>query len=863
MKFQRNPELILEAIKREEKQDDKGRLKVFLGMCPGVGKTYAMLETAQELSHSKNIVIGVVETHGRKETEELLEGLTIIPPKNSVYQGVKIKEMDIDAILQLSPKPDLVLVDELAHHNAPNSRHSKRYSDVEELLHKGFNVYTTVNIQHIASRNDQVAQITGIIVQETVPDSFFDAADEIELIDITPQDLLNRLSEGKVYLGERAKRAQEFFFQEERLAALRELALRFTAEHVDRNLTYQKTLKGIERPWNVNERFLVAVGPNPGSSRLIRSARRMASIMDASWIAVNVDLGRPISAAENKFLQQNLSLAAELGAEVITVNSSNLVSALVKLCNERNITQIVIGKPDKTNFFKFLRQPTLLDQLYQASDNIDIHVLHTTAIKNKPKFFLPKVEFKFSLATYLKTTLIVLASSGLFYLALPFVGYRSLGSAFLLTILVLAIFAGLGPSLYASVLFALIWVFVFISPVFTFAINSWQDVMMVALFILTALVSGILVSRVKLQETLMEMRESRTYMLYEFSQKINGMLEIGEINKELLEVSAKIINGRSSVVFADEHAKLNFAYNELQLDLKNQAVAQWAFDNKKRAGKFSQTLSAASCMCYPLVDGNLTLGVLTIIPNEEARLVSVEEDSLLSTITKQAANAMAKLHNVHSVDKIEELEQGFKVQKLMQNNLQEVLAPAAAILWNKVKELEEKNEVSKESVELASKIYISTNNILDYFRVENGKIDLTFERFKLAKLFNEIVGYFGLNSKRIILSPDQDLEIVADFSLLFSAFLNLVDNSIQYTEDNIYIDWFENAYYINISIKDQGKIKYQAEIANQSLSTQAGLGLSIAKKVIDLHHGEFNLVNSKIGLGLDVLIALPIKPNQA
>ena len=369
-----DPDALLASLKQEEARARRGRLKVFLGMCPGVGKTYAMLRAAQqERAGGVDVVVGVVETHGRAETEAILAGLTIVPRKVIEHRGTTVTEMDLEAVRALRPR--VVLVDELAHTNAPGSRHAKRWQDVLELLDAGVEVFTTLNIQHVESRADAVRQITGAPVHETVPDSLLDLADELELLDLTSEALLERLREGKVYLGERAAAAQAGFFKDSHLNALRELALRYTAERVERQLRAMRAGSTKQTVWRSGERLLVAVGPSPFSTQLVRWTRRMAAALGAPWLAVYVEGSAALTPEAQRLLDKNLALARELGAEVVLTHDEDAAAALVRVALQRNATQIVVGKPRSRRLWDILRGGTLVDRLVRLGGNIDIYVV--------------------------------------------------------------------------------------------------------------------------------------------------------------------------------------------------------------------------------------------------------------------------------------------------------------------------------------------------------------------------------------------------------------------------------------------------------------------------------------------------------
>ncbi len=471
-----DPDALLAAIKRSEASQHGGRLWIFFGMAAGVGKTYAMLKAAQErLKDGVDVVVGVVETHGRSETDALLAGLPVIARKALEYRGVTLQEMDLDAIL--ARKPSLVLVDELAHTNAPGVRHPKRWHDVAEILDSGIDVYTTVNVQHIESRKESVETITGIAIRESVPDSILERAEQIILIDITPAELLKRLEEGKIYLGERAETALQNFFKEDRLTALREMALRLTAEKVDNELQSLTAGKGSDRAWKPSERLMVAVSHSPYSAELIRATRRLAFGLDAPWIGVNVDTGQPLSEEDRATLARNLALVRELGGEVITTAEADTGAALKRIAHQRSVTQLIIGRPTRRWLRDTVHGGTLLDQLARESGTFDVHVLRTDwgPGAKAPKRWPFGVEA--GIPKYALAAIAVAAIALISWLVAPVLGYRAVGFLFLLTVLSISMFLSLGPVLFAAVVSALIWDFFFIPPLAHFisrSLKTWR-----------------------------------------------------------------------------------------------------------------------------------------------------------------------------------------------------------------------------------------------------------------------------------------------------------------------------------------------------------------------------------------------------
>ncbi len=473
-----DPDALLALLQRAEVQSRRGQLKIFFGMSPGVGKTFAMLRAAQQQSkEGVDLVVGIVETHGRAETEALLAGLPVIPRKRIEYRGTQLAEMDLEAILQRMPR--LVLVDEFAHTNAPGSRHPKRYQDVVELLDAGIDVYTTLNVQHIESRADTVRQITGVTVQETLPDSVFELATQIELIDLPPESLLERLREGKVYLGDRAVAAAEGFFRDAHLTALRELALRFVAERVDKQLRSLRASGPIKTIWRSGERLLVAVGPSPSSLQLVRWTRRMAAAQGASWMAVSVESSHALEPTDARRLEQNLALARELGAEVVMTRDDDIAGALVRVALQNNATQIVVGKSRSPRWLDLLRGGSLVDRLLRCSGGIDIYVVpaERSAENGKP-WLTSRLLERSPAAEYGEVGMVLGALTLVSWFIAPHFGYLVVGLFYLLAVIALSLRVGRGPVFAAGVASALTWNFLFIPPLFTFVTGKFEDGMM-------------------------------------------------------------------------------------------------------------------------------------------------------------------------------------------------------------------------------------------------------------------------------------------------------------------------------------------------------------------------------------------------
>jgi two-component system sensor histidine kinase KdpD len=495
-----DPDELLASLKFEEEKSKRGKLKIFFGMCAGVGKTYTMLQTGQaEKLKGKDIIIGYVETHNRKETAELVNGFEVIPRKSYPYKSTSVQEMDLDAII--TRKPEVVLVDELAHTNAPGSRHIKRFQDVLEILDNGINVYTTVNVQHLESRSDTVAQITGIIVRETLPDEVFESADEVEVVDLTPDELLQRLSDGKVYNHERSKEAIESFFRKGNITALREMALRIVADRVDKQLHEYMQLKRIKGPWKSGLHLLVAVNHTQQSAKLLRWAKNLSYTMGADLQAIYIEPSHELTLKDHEQLDKNINLAKQLGIKFRIVTSRDVVKAIVDFAQKENVTHIIIGKPRIRNHFTLLKLGNFVNRLIRYSGNIDVYILGSD-IQSKDRFkgkaSLPS--FTSNKRQYLIASLVTILTAGSCFLVKEIIGYQVVSFALLFVVSTLAFFFGTGPILLSAALSALIWDFFFIPPPYSFHVDKPEDMLMLIMFFFIALLSGVLTSRIKRQE---------------------------------------------------------------------------------------------------------------------------------------------------------------------------------------------------------------------------------------------------------------------------------------------------------------------------------------------------------------------------
>lgn len=635
-----SPEALLQTVVQEE----RSRLKIFVGAAPGVGKTFAMLQAAQERRRDAvDAVIGVVETHGRTETEALLAGLEVIPRRQVEYRGTGLEEMDLDAIL--ARRPQLVLVDELAHTNAPGSRHPKRFSDIEELLDAGIDVYTTVNIQHLESLNDVVAQITGIRVRETVPDSFFERADELKLVDVTPEDLLQRLQDGKVYMPAAAERAIRNYFRPGNLTALRELALRHTAERVDEQMRTYMQAHAVAGVWPVTERIMVAVSGAALGERLIRAARRMADRRHAEWLAVFVETAafHRLPEAAREGVGRALRLAEQLGGEAVIIPGEDIARELVRYAEQRNVTELILGKPLRSPWRELWRRSPVND-IVRQSGNIDVRVItgEPTSAADRRAAQRPRRR-ALQLNRYL-AALGFVATAGLIAKGLQLtLALTDYAVVFLTGVLFSAVIGGLGPSIVAALVSLLVYDFFLVEPLYTFTVTKPQDVLSLFVFLVVAVLTSNLTSRIRDQAAAARRREKRTAALYAFSRQLAAAIGIDDLVPTIAQHVAEQFRATAAVLLPDGGRLTVRALHPADAGLgeSERAAANWVFEHNQAAGRGTDTLAASEWFFVPLNTARGAVGVLALLPPGDLSL-PLDQRQLLEALGRQAAIAIER-----------------------------------------------------------------------------------------------------------------------------------------------------------------------------------------------------------------------------
>jgi len=640
-----DPDALLACVQKEELQKKRGKLKIFLGYIAGVGKTYEMLKAAHlRKDEGIDVRIGYIEHHGRRETGELMEGISSIPIRSIEYHGVKLPEMDLDAIL--AAHPQLVLVDELAHTNVPGSRHPKRYQDVEELLAEGIDVYSTLNVQHIESLNDVVARITGVIMQEKVPDRVIDEAAEIEVVDLAPPELLQRLREGKVYVPDMAARAIEQFFNEGNIYALRELALRRAAERVDNQMLEYMQTRSIPGPWPVGEYLLVCIGPGPLAERLIRTARRQADRINARWCALYVETPahHRLSQKAKEQVDRSLQLAEKLGATTASVFGLNVANSALEYARQHNVTRIIIGKTLRPRWQEYVFG-SVVDQLIHNSGPIDVYVISSSKdLPETPEDLEPLLP-----ATpprdYVDSLILVVAVTIIGLLIHSFISPVNVVMLYLLAVVVIAFKRGLRPAIFTSVIGVLAFNFFFVAPYFTFRPSNTEYLITFAGMIIVGTVISLLVAQARRHADAAQIREKETGTLYALSQDLAGAVDAATIMNAVSQHIREIFQWESAF-FLPENGRLAVHAQSpgLVLDADDIAVATWAFQHGTTAGYDTDTLHGSKLRYIPLQSSRGVLGILGVQPVEPNGVITYDQSRILTAFANQAALALERVN---------------------------------------------------------------------------------------------------------------------------------------------------------------------------------------------------------------------------
>ena len=872
-----DPDELLASLKQEEELNKRGKLKIFFGMCAGVGKTYTMLQTARiDKSKGEDVIIGYIETHNRQETIALVEGLEIIPRKKIEYKGVWLEEMDLDSII--SRKPKIVLVDELAHTNAPGSRHLKRYQDVQELLDNGINIYTTLNVQHLESRTDTVSQITGIIVRESIPDEIFEKADEIELVDITPDELLERLSEGKVYTAEQSKEAVRNFFRKGNITALREMSLHIVADRVDKQLRHYMQDKHIAGPWKSGMHLMVVIGPSPHSAKLIRWAKNLSYTLSTSLLALNVETPKPLNQKQKDQLNKNISLAKQLGAEFITASGSDIVKAILTVAQKENITHIIVGKPGRWNLIPFFSPGNFIQRLIRDSGNIDVYLLGSNQTSNNKEIkSISFPGFTSHISEYIITAIVIALTAAICFPLSKETGYQVISFILLFVVSILATFLGIGPILLASTLSALVWNYLFIPPRFTFHIEKTEDIMMFGMFFFIALVNGVLTSRVRRQERLTRDREERTNALFQLTKELSQASDISDI----VSIASKNIKKHFLLdpLFILQDGNNNLKENpepgsDFTFSLNEFSIASWTYKHSKNAGKFTDTLPSGEYTFYPLTGTIIKSGVIAV---KLMKPFTGDRGIFWDTFLTQISNTIEREFLDELARKAHFLDESDKLYKALFSSIShELQIPVATIMGASdtliatSHNMEIRDELSREIFKASVRLNRLIENLLNMSRLESGRISPRKDWCDVRDLINKVTENLRDELKPFnlhIVIPDDMPLVKLDFGLMEQALYNLVHNACQYAppSTNIRVKAFYDHGHLHLEVMDRGPgfpLDALPLLFNKfyrvegTKSGGSGLGLSIVKGFVEAHKGKVIAENRKNG-GARFIIIIP------
>jgi two-component system sensor histidine kinase KdpD len=878
MKARPDPDELLKNLQAEE--PSRGRLKIFLGYAAGVGKTYAMLEAAhQRQQQGVDLVIGYIETHGRADTEILVQGLEILPRKQFEYREIKLSELDTDAVIKRHP--ELVLIDEFAHTNAPGSRHPKRYLDVEDILDDGIDVYTTLNIQHLESMNDVVAQVTGVIVRETVPDRVLDDASEIEVIDLPPDELVTRLNEGKVYVPEQAKHAVDKFFRKGNLSALREMSLRRAAERVDNQMRNYMRTRAIQGPWAVAERLLVCVSPSPLSEKLVRSTRRLSDKLNAEWFAVNVNVpSKPeLDPVKQERIRKTLQLAEELGARIRTLTGRNIPEAVLTYAKTHNVTKIVVGKPIRPHWREWL-SGSVVDQIIYASGDIDVYVINDQPVK-KSSGFSENLRPHQPFWRYLLAAGLVTISTLIGQIVRGRLEPANLVMLYLVSTVFSAIYLGQGPALLTSVLGVLAFDFFLVPPFLTLAVADTQYLItFIGLFMVSLVISTLTVRTRKQAESAIQ-REAHTSALYTLGRDLTSATDLHQVAEIIISRISEVF-GREVAVFLPENGKLKiFAVSsDYYPDTNEMAVATWAYEHNQPAGHGTDTLPASPLRCQPLKTARGHIGVLGIHTKENGKFLTSEQRQTFNAFAHQAALAVERAILAEQARQVELLQATEKLQTALLNSISHDLRTPLVSITGALSSLREESlklnqEDRKSLLETAygeaERLNRLVSNLLNMTRLEANAIHLRLEPCDVEDVIGTALGQLEerLGEKPVVVKLPENLPHVSiDFALFGQALVNVIDNAVKYSSKDSQIDigvtQTEKEISINVSDRGIGIPKEDLErvfdkfyrVSRPESVTGTGLGLAICKGIVEAHGGTITAKN-RSGGGTEIVITLP------
>lgn len=881
-----SPDALLATAEREL----RGKLKIFFGAAPGVGKTYEMLESGRSRrAEGVDVVIGVVETHGRRETAALVEGFEVIPRVGIRHKGHKLEEMDLDAILLR--RPQLVLVDELAHTNAPGSRHPKRYLDVEEILANGINVYTTLNVQHVESLNDIVAQITGIRVRETVPDKIIGRADDIEIIDLTPDDLIKRLNEGKVYLPDTAQHAIKNYFTPGNLTALRELALRQTAQRVDDQLVTHMQANAIDGPWAAGDRILVCVDHQARGAELVRHARRRADRMRAPWEVLYIETPRSVdlSDAERNTLTATLRLAEHLDGEVRTLPGRDIAEAIIRYATAHNVTHIIIGKAARPRWREFVKG-SVLHEVIRLSGNISVDVvagIEQAAASQGTGVASARPSARIDLPSYALSTVYIALAVGAGMVLDQVLDVQNVALVFLMAILASAVTAGLGPALYTSFASALAFNFFFLPPVYTLTIHDPESVIALMFFLLVGITASNLTAGVQRQAVAAAKRARMTEELNHFSRKLAGARTLDDVLWATSYQIASMLSVRVVLLLPDDGTlavQAGYPPDDTLADA-DIAAARWAWDHDRPAGRGADTLPGARRLYLPMRTKRNSVGVIGLDDDKPGPILTPDQRRLLDALADQAAVAIERIQLVKDLDSARLAAESDRLRSALLTSISHDLkTPLASILGSAgtlkdyADTLSEQDRVDllASVIDESERLNRFISNLLDMTRLESGAIQPNRGLHDLSDIVGTTVRRAAkiLANHRITVELARDLPMLrVDPVLLEQVLFNLLDNAAKYAPVGTVVSlqgWVDSGSVVT-QVMDEGPGIPPEDLENvfdsfyrvrktDHVSAGTGLGLSICRGFTEALGGTIIARNRTDRSGAVFTIKLPIPP---
>jgi two-component system sensor histidine kinase KdpD len=878
-----DPDALLARIRSEENLARRAKLKIFFGASAGVGKTYAMLVEAHERRHAGvDVVAGLVETHGRRETAALLEGLETMPRKTLEYRDTPLSEFDLDAALARGP--GLILLDELAHTNVPGSRHRRRWQDVEELLDAGIDVYTTLNVQHVESLVDVVAQITGTSIRETVPDSILDRADEIELVDLPPDDLLQRLREGKVYVPAQAERAIENFFRKGNLIALRELALRQTAQRVDAQMESYRRAQGIAEPWAVRERILVCIGDPESGLRLVRAARRMAAALKAEWIVVHVETPGQVreSPKVRDHIVDVMGLAEDLGAETAMLTGLRVGDEIVAFARQRNVSRIVVGRPSRP-IWRAFSFGSLTYRLMFAGADADVLVLRGEEEERpdaRGAVLAPTTPWR----GYVSAIPVVIAVTLLVWLMYGRFELSNLSMVYLLGVVIVATAFGRGPAILAALLSVALFDFLFVPPRFTFAVSDTQYAVTFGVMLVVGIVIGTMTARLREQTVAARARERRTAAIYQLSRDLAGQPALAGVLKSAVERIGETFEARVAILRPAQAGRLRFAAGDAALfehGAHEIGVAQWAFDHEQPAGAGTETLPASQAMHLPLIGPGGPVGVLAVRPTEASRLRDPDRVQLLRTFANHLAIALERVRLGEDAERARVEAEAERTRSALLSSVSHDLRTPLAVITGAASSLKQGDALSEPTrAELADTIYEEgrrlnrlVGDLLDVTRLESGAVAVNKDWHSLEEIVGAALTRLEdrVGERPLELRLPDGLPLVPLDDVLFGQLVeNLIENALKYAPEGSPIEIAAALEHGTLSFEvadrgpglppgDEDRVFEKFFRGPGGIGRPGvGLGLTICRAIARAHGGRIVAAN-RPGGGAVFRVELPVE----